>query len=62
MDVQGSFEDQIPKKEEEFEKAGYHAAPHQMAAIHLRDAAIVAELQAVVASHLTRRENAILRQ
>ena len=32
-----------------------------MAAIRLRDAAIVAELQALVASRLTRRKNAILR-
>ena len=32
-----------------------------MAAIRLRDAAILAELQVVVANHLTRRENAILR-
>ena len=31
-----------------------------MAAIRLRDAAIAAEVQAVVASHRTRRENAML--
>ena len=39
----------------------YRFAPHQMAAIRLQGAAILAELQVVVASHLTRRDNAILR-
>ena len=39
LDVQGTFDDQIP--EEEYKEVGYHAAPHQMAAIRLHDAAIV---------------------
>ena len=60
LDGQGTSDDQIPVEEEDTE-VGYHAAPHQMAAIRLRDAATVAELQAVVASHRTRRENAKLR-
>ena len=60
LDVQGTSDDQIPVEEEDT-KVGYHAATHQMAAIRLRDAAIVAELQAVVASHRIRRENAKLR-
>ena len=59
LDVQGTFDDQIPTKEDEEDDC--HSTLHQMAAIRLRDAAIVAELQVVVASHLTRRENAILR-
>ena len=58
LDVQGTFDDQIPSEEDK--EDGYHSAPQQMAAIRLRDAAIVAELQVVVASHRTRRENAIL--
>ena len=40
LDVQGTADDQIPKEEEDKE-VGYHAAPHQMAAIRLHDAAIV---------------------
>ena len=59
LDVQGTFDDEILAEEDK--EDGYHSAPHQMAAIRLRDAAIVAELQVVVASHLTRQENAILR-
>ena len=59
LDVQGTYDDQIPSEEDK--EDGYHYAPHQIAAIRLRDAAIVAELQVVVASHRTRRENAILR-
>ena len=60
LDVQGTADDQILVEEEDNE-VGYHAAPHQMAAIRLRDATIVSKLQAVVASHRTRRENAKLR-
>ena len=59
LDVKGSFDDRIP--EEEDKEMGYHTALHQMAAIRLRDATIVAQLQAVVASHRTRREDAMLR-
>ena len=61
LDEQGSFEDRIPEEEEEFEEARYRAGPHQMASIRLRDATILAGLQAVVASHLTRRKNFILK-
>ena len=54
-------EDQIPKEEEEVDAPNYHVAPHQMAAYRLRDAAVLQKIRAVVASHLMRRENAILR-
>ena len=75
LDVQSAIDNQI-SKEEEWEKeeeinVDYHTAPHQLAAmrlreanlaaIRLRDANLAAELQAVVASHRTRRENATLR-
>ena len=60
LDVQGTVDDQIPEEEGDLD-VGYHTAPHQLAAIRLRDAALVANLQTVVASHCTRRENAMLR-
>ena len=43
LDVQGIADDQIPEEEEDKDE-GYHFAPHQTAAIRLRDAAIVAKL------------------
>ena len=80
LDVQSSLDNVIPEEEEEEEETeeeeeeievDYQTAPHELAAIRLRetnlecmrrhDAALAAELQAVVASHRTRRENATLR-
>ena len=60
LDVQGTADDQSPEGEGDLD-VGYHTAPHQLAAIRLRDASMVAKLQAVVDNHRTRRENAILR-
>ena len=60
LDVQGASDNQIPEEDADL-NVGYHTAPHQLAAIRLRDAALVADLQAVVASHRTRRENTMLR-
>ena len=64
------LEDEEEEEEKEIE-VDYHTAPHQLAAIRLRetnlecirlrDANLAAKLQAVVASHRTSRENATLR-
>ena len=63
LEVRGAFDNRVPEVEEEEEEANvsYHTAPHQLAAIRLRDATLEAKLQAVVAIHRTRRENEILR-
>ena len=65
------MEEEEAEEEEEENEVDYQRAPHQLAAIRLietklkcirrHDATLEAELQAVVASHRTRRENATLR-
>ena len=41
LDVQGASEDKILEEEPNMEM-GYHSAPHQLAALHLRDATLEA--------------------
>ena len=64
QDVQGGFEDSIPEDDD----LGLHSAPHQMAAIHLRDLSLACEAESEVRMRkevrgrdLLRRENAAVR-
>ena len=43
LDVQGASDNQIPEEDADL-NVGYHTAPHQLAAIRLKDAALVTDL------------------